>query len=56
MSCTRISIWLGAACQVYPKPFVDLIGEAIQKEIKDAQWRKGMATKFDISAKISCRS
>ena len=35
-----------------PQPFVELIAEAIKKEIRDAQWRKGMAIKFDISAPV----
>ena len=41
-----------SACQVYPQPFVELITEAIKKELRDAQWRQGMATKFDISAPV----
>ena len=44
--------WPASACQVYPQPFVELITESIKKEIRDAQWRKGMGTKFDISAPV----
>ena len=35
---------------MYPKQFVDFIGEAITKEIKNAKCRKDITDKFDISA------
>ena len=41
-----------SACQVYLQKFVELIVEAIKKELPDAKLRKGMATKFDISAPV----
>ena len=35
-----------SACQVYPRKFVELIGQSIEKEIADARWRDGMAAKM----------
>ena len=36
------------ACQVYPRKFVELIGASIRKEIADAQWRNGIASKLGV--------
>ena len=41
-----------SACQVCTQPFVDFIVEAIKKEHQDAEWRKGVGRKFDISAPV----
>ena len=43
----RASAW-----QVYPQPFVDLIVEAMKKELQDPEWREGVGRKFDISAPV----
>ena len=37
-----------SACQVYPRKFVELIGDSIQKEIADARCRDGMASKLGV--------
>ena len=37
---------------MYFQKFVELIVEAIKKELQDATLRKGMPTKFDISAPV----
>ena len=33
-------------CQVYPRRFIELIGDCIQKEIEDAKWRNKIAEKM----------
>ena len=33
-------------CQIYPRRFIELIGDCIQKDIEDAKWRNKIAEKI----------